>query len=297
MDGAERKCLAYLIPCTSSLARRSSMPPMLLRRTLVQSCSSVLRPSMSKQEKRTLPTSHTALPPSTQPTADFSLSPADLSDSPTVASVLVDRGFSRRNNPGAWLSPDGIAIDLMVPEALAGAGSRSADLGPHGNRVARRAKGLEGALVDRERTELASLDPADDRSVTMYVAGPGALLVAKTHKIADRAESPSRIEDKDALDVLRLLRATDTEDLARRITLLARHELSSAVTRDAVAHLPVQFGRSDAVGIGMAVRAAGLNAEVDVIAASMTALVSDLLAMIRELEVDTPRRVDGPPLD
>ena len=183
-------------------------------------------------------------PPEYTTDADFSLSPADLSDSPTVASVLVERGFSRRNNPGAWLSPDGIAIDLMVPEALAGAGSRSADLGPHGNRVARRAKGLEGALVDRERTELASLDPADDRSVTMYVAGPGALLVAKTHKIADRAESPSRIEDKDALDVLRLLRATEriSPDASR-----CWHDTNSArLTRDAVAHLPVQFGRSDA---------------------------------------------------
>ena len=219
--------------------------------------------------------------------ADFSLSPTDLSDSPTVASVLIEHGFSRGANPGAWLSPDGIAIDLMVPEALAGAGSRSADLGPHGNRVARRAKGLEGALVDRERTELAPLDPADDRSVSMYVAGPGALLVAKTHKIAERAETTSRIEDKDALDVLRLLRATDTADLARRITLLARHELSSAVTGEAVAYLPTLFGRSDAVGIEMAARAAGLNAEVDVIAASMIALTSDLLAMVQGLDVGT----------
>ena len=121
----------------------------------------------------------------------------------------------------------------------------------------------------------------------MYVAGPGALLVAKTHKIAERAETTSRIEDKDALDVLRLLRATDTADLARRITLLARHELSSAVTGEAVAYLPTLFGRSDAVGIEMAARAAGLNAEVDVIAASMIALTSDLLAMVQGLDVDT----------
>ncbi len=227
-------------------------------------------------------------PPEYTTDADFSLSPEDLSDSPTVARVLVERGFSRGEHPGAWLSPDGIAIDLMVPEALAGAGSRSADLGPHGNRVARRAKGLEGALVDRDRRELPALDPADHRSVRMYVAGPGALLVAKAHKIADRAETASRREDKDALDVLRLLRATDTADLARRITRLARHELSSSVTADAVAHLSNLFSRADALGVEMAVRAAGANAEVDVIAASMNVLVSDLLGAIRDAEVETP---------
>ena len=120
----------------------------------------------------------------------------------------------------------------------------------------------------------------------MYVAGPGALLVAKTHKIAERTATPSRIEDKDALDVLRLLRATDTADLAKSISLLAREEVSSPVTSDAVAYLPALFGRSDAVGIEMAVRAAGLNAEADVIAASMTMLVSDLLARIQGLDVD-----------
>lgn len=236
-----------------------------------------------------------AHPPPTEYTtdADFSLSPEDLSDSPTVARVLVERGFSRGEHPGAWFSPDGIAVDLMVPEALAGAGTRSADLGVHGKHVARRAKGLEGALVDRDRRELAALDPADRRSVTMHVAGPGALLVAKTHKIAERAETPGRTEDKDALDVLRLFRATDTADLVRRFELLGRHELSSSVTADAVVYLSDFFGDPDALGVAMAVRAAGPNAEVDVIAASMTALVSDFLVTIREVEFETPSDATG----
>ena len=46
--------------------------------------------------------------------------------------------------PGA---PDPLYV--RARRALAGAGSRSADLGPHGNRVARRAKGLEGAASPR----------------------------------------------------------------------------------------------------------------------------------------------------
>ena len=86
---------------------------------------------------------------------------------------------------------------------------------------------MEGALVDQERVELVSLDPADDRSVLMRVAGPGALLVAKTHKIADRVGTDSRVEDKDALDVFRLLRAHRNRRPRRPVAQLLGHEISS----------------------------------------------------------------------
>ena len=203
-----------------------------------------------------------------------------------MADLLEERGFSLGTDPGAWVSPDGIPVDLMAPEALAGPGTRGARLGPRGKRAARRAKGLEGALVDQERVELVSLDPTDDRSVSMRVAGPGALLVAKTHKIADRAGTGSRIEDKDALDVFRLLQVTATADLADRISQLLGHEVSSAVTVEALTLMPRLFGNPDAAGIGTAVRAAGPVAAAEEIAASLTVLVSDLLAAIRELEVE-----------
>jgi hypothetical protein len=152
--------------------------------------------------------------------ADFALRPGDLADTPLLAEALTDAGFSPREDPGAWLSPDGIYVDLMVPEALAGAGSRGARLGPHGNRAARRAKGLEGALVDRDRRTIAALDPSDARQVTMWVAGPGALFVGKVHKIAERVDRSDRVRDKDALDVLRLLRAVATDELAGRLRTL-----------------------------------------------------------------------------
>lgn len=48
---------------------------------------------------------------------------------------------------------------------------------------------------------ISSLTPADDRSVTMNVAGPGALIVAKAHKISERTTKDDRVRDKDALDV------------------------------------------------------------------------------------------------
>ena len=227
--------------------------------------------------------------------ADFSLDPAALGDSPLVAELMAVCGFSAGEHPGEWHSADGVRVDLMVPEALAGAGSRGARLGPHGKRVARRAKGLEGALVDRNRQALVSLDPADNRSVVMNVAGPGALLVAKIHKIADRAETetPRRIKDKDALDVLRLLQATETADLAGRIVLLARSEPCATVTAEALDHLPRLFGRADSAGTEMAISAAGVNADAEVIAASMTVLVSDLLATLDELAVEMPGRGPG----
>ncbi len=124
--------------------------------------------------------------------ADFCVAPADLNDTPLLQELLTARRFSLGEHPGAWLSPDGIGVDLMVPEALAGAGSRGARLRPHGKRVARRAKGLEGALVDRKLTTITSLTPGVERSVAMLVAGPAALLVSKVHKIAERTDIPSR---------------------------------------------------------------------------------------------------------
>ena len=51
--------------------------------------------------------------------ADFALEPAGLPDSPLLESALESHGFSLRRVPGAWLSPDGIPVDFMVPEELA----------------------------------------------------------------------------------------------------------------------------------------------------------------------------------
>ena len=166
--------------------------------------------------------------------ADFTVSPSELADAPLLDDLLADHGFTLREHPGAWLSPDGIYVDIMVPEALAGPGTRGARLVHHGKRAARRAKGLEGALVDREKRTIAALDPGDKRQIVMSVAGPGALLVAKVHKIAERVDADDRVRDKDALDVLRLLRAVDTQDLAIRLRGLRSDPLPAPVTTEAI---------------------------------------------------------------
>ena len=89
-----------------------------------------------------------------------------------------------------------------------------------------------------------------------------------------------RVRDKDALDVLRILRATETPDLARRVTRLGEHDLSAGVTTVAIEQLSPLFGTVDAVGVEMALRAAGLDADSEVLAAPLIALVADLLEAV-----------------
>lgn len=212
--------------------------------------------------------------------ADFTVSPRDLADTPLLAELLVGAGFTPREHPGGWLSPNGVYVDLMVPEALAGPGRRSARLGPHGKRAARRAKGLESSLVDRDRATIAALDPGDRRIVTMWVAGPGALLVAKVHKIAERVGTDDRVRDKDALDVLRLLRAVDMGLLAERLSRLEDDERSRNVTDEALAALPGLFASPERPGVAMAVRTAGASEHPDTIVGSFVALVEELTSQL-----------------
>jgi len=212
--------------------------------------------------------------------ADFALDPAGLPDSPLLEDVLESHGFALRRVPGAWLSSDGIPVDFMVPEELAGAGSRAARLGVHGNRVARRARGLEGTLVDRDRMTIRALAVDDIRSVEMWVAGPGALLVAKVTKIGERLGG-TRVVDKDALDTLRLLQATTTVDLAQRLAGLRQHHLSAEVTGRAIDRFDTLFGSPTAQGVAMIVRASGDGDDPATLTASTVTLTRDLLDALR----------------
>lgn len=208
--------------------------------------------------------------------ADFSVEPGRLSDSPLLGELLSDHDFTPREHPGGWLSPGGVYVDIMVPEALAGRGRRSADLGVHGKRAARRALGLEGALVDRAPHTITALDPADERRVTMNVAGIGALLVAKLHKLWERTEHDDRVKAKDALDVVRILRATSTEDLARRMDALRRSQEAGDVTIAAIEHLDSLFGNRSGRGITLAIQATDQLVDPEELAVSATALTNDL---------------------
>lgn len=141
---------------------------------------------------------------------DLALNPNLLDDEPILAEALRAAGFDLAVNPGTWSLTD-VQIDLLVPSSLGGPGRRSARLGPHGAEVARKAKGLEAAMVDHSILRLAALDASDRRELEVPVAGLAALLVAKLHKLAEREANPDRWAPKDGLDVLRILRGADLQ--------------------------------------------------------------------------------------
>jgi hypothetical protein len=132
----------------------------------------------------------------------------------------------------------------MVPDTMGGGGRRGARLGPHGNRSARKARGLEAALVDNGTIALQALAPADDRIVEARVAGVAALVVAKAHKLGERLQrAPDRLGPKDALDVLRLLRTRETDVIAAGFGRLLADERARGVTTEALAYIRELFTR------------------------------------------------------
>jgi hypothetical protein len=141
-------------------------------------------------------------------------------------------------------------------------------------------KGLDGALVDADVMRLSALEDSDARAFDIRVAGPAALLVAKAHKISERYGT-DRQSDKDALDVLRLLRGTTTAALASRYEALLADERSAEAATSARAFIEAQFATRTGIGVEMAIRSAGPLASPGEIAASCEALAQDLIAALK----------------
>ena len=210
--------------------------------------------------------------------ADLVLNPGMLAADPKIDALMHDAGFVRAPNViGTWLGHGGVPVDLLVPEAVAGPGRRAARLGPHGDNVARKGRGLEAALVDNSIKTITALDDEDPRQFDVVVAGPAALLVAKLHKIADRRPNPRRQDNKDALDVYRILQERPTEELAAGIQRLLTDERSAEVTGEALAYLRELFGSTESLGVAMAGQAVEGIEDPATIAESSTALARDLL--------------------
>jgi hypothetical protein len=217
---------------------------------------------------------------------DIAIDPSGLKPAPKLDELLAGAGFT--TDPaevGRWVArprfegrPVEVPVDFLVPEAVGGGGRRGARLGEHGRHIARKAKGLEAALVDRSKMVIEALEDSDPRKFEVDVAGPAALIVAKLHKIGERVD-PGRAQDKDALDVLRVLRAISTEELARTVRTLLEDEMSSAVTREALDLLRDLFASPTAEGSRMAARAAAPEPEPE-IRASSAALAEDLLRAV-----------------
>ena len=219
--------------------------------------------------------------------SDIALDPRDLRDDPLVETSMKEAGFQPNlltGQPGAWVNSDGIPVDLMVAEALAGGKptSRGARIPPHDSRVARKAAGLEAAMVDNSLMQVGALDETDDRVYTVKVAGSAALVVAKLHKIGERAKNqPRRLLDKDAHDLYRVLIDTETEDLANSFRALLDNETSRTATDKSLAYLREHFAQGpDAVGSVMAGRAEEGVGEPETVSASVAILAQDLLEVL-----------------
>jgi hypothetical protein len=201
--------------------------------------------------------------------ADLTLDPAKLAATPELEALFKEAGFEHieRNGslePGAW-QIDGevrgkaikVPLDLIVPTGSSEGGRRSADLGNHGRRAARRTPGLEAALVDNEALPIIALDPADQRAFTARVAGLPALLIAKSYKLADRIQlnQQDRLSNKDAADVIRILQAMPAAEMGTKLISLLAHPAAGESTADGLALFNRLFGRRGAPGIQMAVQA------------------------------------------
>ncbi|HUB09213.1 MAG TPA: hypothetical protein VMB50_19560 [Myxococcales bacterium] len=208
---------------------------------------------------------------------DLAIDPRELDDEPALPATLRAAGFELTVRPGTWTRTE-VQIDFLVPASLGGGGRRGARLGTHGNHFARKATGLEAAIADNARMNLSALDPTDGRAFDVSVAGVAALLVAKLHKIAERRGHQDRLQDKDGLDVLRLLRFADTTYLAGTLERLAAHPIAGEATRQVHPLLQDLFGDRTSLGTQMAVRASAGLEDGDAIALSCETLARRLLA-------------------
>jgi hypothetical protein len=151
-----------------------------------------------------------------------------------------------------------VPVDLIVPTGAAPPGGRrGARLIGHGKVAARKIEGLEATLVDNDVMSIGSLDGDDTRKAEIRVAGVAALIVAKSHKIADRVETgkDDRLKDKDAADVVRLMLASSPAMVAATLRLLQAHPDAGASTSTGLDRFESLFGSRAGGGIEMAGRA------------------------------------------
>lgn len=220
---------------------------------------------------------------------DLAIDPGLLAEIPPLEQALLAAGFSpkAKDSVGVWIAkrstsqqvPVDIPIDLLVPASVSPGKGRAARLLGHDIRAARSVNGLEGAIVDVDDMRLEALEASDIRSVEVRVAGPAALLVAKVHKINDRLGT-ARQTDKDALDVFRLLRSIDTDDLAARYERLLADHRSMNAANVGRGLLTTQFATRNGPGIEMAIRSMGVLGDADEMTQSCLALARDLLTAL-----------------
>jgi hypothetical protein len=223
--------------------------------------------------------------------SDIAVVPELLLGAPKLEDAMSNAGFEldRRGLQGQWISPGGVQVDLLVAEGDREPGSgqapRGARIPPHSETVARNVRGIEGAAIDKRPMSIPALDPADQRTIQMNVAGPSALVVAKTWKICERIEQAERggrdrTNDKDAHDLYRLLRGVAISEFVAGFDLLRASEPSREATEWAIRSLRRHGAGPDAPVCIQAGRNEEFVGEPDLVAESTAALIAELLERI-----------------
>ena len=225
--------------------------------------------------------------------ADLVLEPDNLADEPPLRKLMIAAGFEYMGEPGRWQRsmklPNTedtylVPIDLIVPSQIAPKrGRRSARLPrDHGKDTARKITGVEGALIDRDLLVVPALDETDERRVPLKVAGKGALLVAKAHKLGERLDSPQTPLPKDAGDVYRIFDSTPVEEMVLIVRKLLTHRLSMNTAEQSLEYLRKLFAKVSSPGTELATQALAGVEEPAVVAAAMSQYTQELLAAIHQ---------------
>jgi len=223
--------------------------------------------------------------------ADLALAPDELAETPLLQELLGSGDFVQQGQPGSWVKSvviDGqsvvVPVDIMVPEGMASReGSRGARIPPHANNVARKALGLEGAVIDNDEMDVSALDERDTRKFVVRVAGSAALVVAKLHKIHERVAlgKQDRIADKDAGDVYRIMQSVAAMALVPRFRLMLDNPRATEPTQSALTFLSELFGAPRSVGVQMAVEAMRGGVLAETIEAVCTSFTRETLDALR----------------
>lgn len=217
--------------------------------------------------------------------ADLALNVDWVRDEPELYAAMMAAGFVAGTQPGSWRGRRGVFVDLMVVPHQSGRPGKSARAGhfpPHRKGVARIAPGLEPALIDHEPMEISAFDVSDRRVLGVRVAGPGALLVAKLIKIGERLEAAeggrrNRVSAKDALDVLRLLRAVEVTEFVAGLRGHSAERHAAEVSAQAIEVLRAHSARPTSALPTLASQAVGEDPST---AASFVALASELTSAL-----------------
>jgi len=180
--------------------------------------------------------------------ADLVFDPNSLGPDPDIDLAMRAAGFLPSSNTsavGSWVNADDMPIDLMVPESYGGNGRRAAKLPGHAEKAVRKTPGLEAVLFDNSKMTLAPLveAPGSKEALSLSVAGPTSLLIAKLIKFGERVNS-TRFERKYAYDIYRILLGTDLDVLANTWNELSETNALVAEVKRAKGYLQEHFAAS-----------------------------------------------------